>query len=410
MKVWVKLFIGSVLGFILGMLLPEANPTVNKIIEFLQKLALGAGRYTAAPILVFSLTIGIYELRQDGRFWRLVFRTILILAAVSAAMIVLGITAALVFSPERIPILLDQSAEEIVFNPAQNILNIFPSNMFAVFSGDGIYLFPLCVLAFFIALGLSYDKNYTKPVLLFIDSLSRIFFHITTFFSEIFGLLIIIMAAYWAVQYKSIVNVSVFKSIIKLLLIFSFIVGFLILPLLLFLLKKKQKPWKTLYAVLGPAISAFFSGDLVFNIPVLFMHIKENLGINRRSGSVTVALWSTFGRGGSAMVAVVSFIVILKSYSSLGIAFNDIITIGLHTLLLSFLLAGNSSNAVYIALAALCSGYGHGFETGYLILKPIAFYLISIGTFLDVIIIALGSYTVAVLSGFYEERSMKRFI
>jgi Na+/H+-dicarboxylate symporter len=219
-----------------------------------------------------------------------------------------------------------------------------------------------------------------------------------------------LLAAYWAVQYKSVANIAMFKSILGLLLIFALVIGLIILPLFLFLLKGKQKPWKTLYAALGPSIAAFFSGNINFSIPILFMHIKENLGIRRRSSSLTLALWTTFGRGGSAMVAVVSFIVILKSYSSLGIAFNEIILIALHALILSFLLAGNPANAAYTALAVLCSGYGHGFETGYLILKPIAFYLISIGTFLDILLTALGSYVIAVLSGFQENRSTKRFI
>jgi Na+/H+-dicarboxylate symporter len=377
----------------------------------LQKLALGAGRYTAAPILVFALTVGIYELRQDGRFWSLVFLTVLIILCTSVFVIGLGIIFAFLFSPDRIPILVEQQSQELFFSPGQNILDLFPSNMLSVFAGDAIYILPLCVFAFFMAIGLGYDKNYTKPVLALADSFSRIFFHIATFFSEILGLLMIILAAYWAVQYKSMVNAEVFRSIILLLLVFSLVLALLILPVLLFLVKRKQKPWKVLYGYMGPAISAFFSGDINFSIPVLMMHIKENMGIRRRCGSITVALWTTFGRAGSAMVAAISFIVIIKSYSSLGIKeFEDIIKLFIHALFLSTMLARNPADGTFIALAVLCAKYGQGFETGYLILKPIAFYLISIGTFLDVILAALGSFAVAQLSGFQEECNYKRFV
>jgi Na+/H+-dicarboxylate symporter len=410
MKVWVKLVMGSALGLILGFLLPSDNSVVISVLDFLQKLAIGAGRYTAVPILVFSLTVGIYELRQDGRFWQLIFRTFLLIIISSVIVIGLGVVFARFFSPDRIPILVEQQAQELIFEPSQNVLDVFPSNMLAVFSNDGIYLFPLCVLAFFMAIGLSYDKTYTKNVLSLADSLSRIFFYIATFFSEILGLLIIILAAYWAVQYKSVLDAGVFKSIVILLLIFSLILALLILPFLLFLLKRNQKPWKVLYGYLGPAISAFFSGDVNFSIPVLMMHIKENMGIRRRSGAITVALWTTFGRAGSATVAAISFIVIIKSYSLLPIEAKDVIDIALRALVLSFLLARNPADATFIALAVLCSGFGHGYETGYLILKPIAFYLISIGAFLDIILAALGSFAVAQLSGFQEDRNYRRFI
>jgi len=59
----------------------------------------------------------------------------------------------------------------------------------------------------------------------------------------------------------------------------------------------------------------------------------------------------------------------------------------------------------------LCLGYGQGFEAGCLILKPMAFYLIAVGTFLDVMIASFASYAIARLNGYIvEEKSMKRFV
>jgi hypothetical protein len=100
----------------------------------------------------------------------------------------------------------------------------------------------------------------------------------------------------------------------------------------------------------------------------------------------------------------------IQSYSSMGITGNGMVFIGFTAFGLSFLLARNSADAAYTALALLCASYGNGFEAGYLILKPVAFYLISIGTFIDVIIAALGSFAIACTSGFTDERSAARFI
>jgi Na+/H+-dicarboxylate symporter len=220
----------------------------------------------------------------------------------------------------------------------------------------------------------------------------------------------IILSAYWAMRFHSVLKADVFRDIILLLGIFSVVLGFGILPLFLYFLKPKTNPWAILYGSLGQALTAFFSGDINFTLPVLFRHAKENLGIRRRSNAVTVTLFTAFGRAGSAMVAAAAFIVIIKSYSSLGISTRDILIIAGRALFISFLLAGHPGDGAYTALAVLCIGYGRGFEAGYLILKPLAFYLIAVGTFLDVMITTIASYFVGRFSGFQEDKSIKHFI
>ena len=410
MKVWLKFLIGSLLGVTFGFFLPSDNQTILKSIAWLGELAIRIGRYGLVPILVFSLTIAVYELRQDGQFWGIVFKTFLVIAGSSVFVISAGILITLFFPPARIPILIEEQVEAISLNTADNILSVFPSNMFAAVVNDGIYILPVCVFAFFLGMGLSYDRNYTKPVISLLDSLSRIFYHIASFFSEILGFVLIVLSAYWAIRFHNVLKADVFRDLILLLGIFSVILGFGILPLFLYFLKPKTNPWAVLYGCLGQAIAAFFSGDINFTLPVLFRHVKENLGIRRRSNAVTITLFTIFGRAGSAMVAAVAFIVIIKSYSSLGITMMDIFTIAIRALVISFLLAGHPGNGAYTALAVLCMGYGRGFEAGYLILKPLAFYLIAVGTFLDVMISSFAAYGIGRSSGFQEDKGIGHYI
>jgi Na+/H+-dicarboxylate symporter len=266
------------------------------------------------------------------------------------------------------------------------------------------------VFAFFLGMGLSYDRNYTKQVISLIDSLSRIFYHIASFFSEVLGFIMIILAAYWAVRFHAVLRADVFRDLICLLGIFSLVLGFGILPLFLYILKPKTNPWGILYGSLGPAVAAFFSGDINFSLPVLLRHTKENFGARRRSNAVTLTLFTTFCRAGSAMVAAASFIVIIKSYSSLGISAADVFSIAIRAFVISFLLARHPGDGAYTALAVLCQGYGRGFEAGYLILKPLAFYLAAVGTFIDVMISSLATYAIARTSGFLEEKNVRHFI
>jgi len=410
MKVWIKLLIGSAIGIIIGLLLPANNQSVLAAFAWLEKLALGIGRYAVIPILVFSLTIAIYELRQDRQFWPMVLKNLLVIAGVSLFVIVAGILVTFIFMPSRIPILIEEQLEVIGLNVPQNILDLFPANMLSVLTGQGIYLFPVCVFAFFLGMGLSYDRNYSKPILQLTDSLSRIFYHVSSFFSEILGFIMIVLAAYWAIRFHAALQAAVFRDLIILLTVFSIVLGFGIFPLFLYFLKPKVNPWRILYGSLGPAVTAFFSGDINFTLPVLQRHMKENFGIRRRSNSVSLALFNSFGRAGSAMVAAIAFIVIIKSYSSLGITTLDIFLIAIRAFGISFLLARHPGDGAYVALAVLCLGYGKGFEAGYLILKPLAFYLVAVGTFLDAIICALGTYAVAHISGLREDEKVVRFI
>ncbi|MDL2228821.1 cation:dicarboxylase symporter family transporter [Treponema sp. OttesenSCG-928-L16] len=410
MKVWLKLLIGSVIGVGLGFLLPEDNQRIVELLVRLEMLVIRIGRYAAVPFLVFSLTIAVYELRQDKHFWAMILRALLAMAACSIFVIALGIAVTLVFPPARIPILIEVQQESIILGLWDGLVELFPANMFEAIFSQGVYLLPVCLFAFFLGIGFSYDRNYTKPVIALTDSLSRIFYHIASLFSEILGLLIIVLSAYWAVRFSAALRADVFRDLILLLGIFSLVLGFGILPLFLYLLKPKTNPWVQLYGSLGTALTAFFSGDINFTLPVLFRHLKENLGIRRRANTVTVSLFTAFGRAGSAMIAAMSFIVIIKSYSSLGVTMADVFSIGLRALAISFFLARHPGDGAYAALAVLCAGYGRGFEAGYLILKPMAFYLIALGTFVDVMICSFASYGVAKMSGFQEDKGIDNFI
>jgi Na+/H+-dicarboxylate symporter len=410
MKVWVKFLIGSLLGVLLGRFLPSENQTILQALTWFEGLAINIGRYTAMPVLVFSLIIAVFELRQDGRFWPLVFQSFLLILGSTAFVISAGILATLFFPPARIPILIEEQVAAVSLNTVENITELFPANMFSALTGGGVYLFPAYVFAFFMGIGLSYDRNYTKSIITLIDSLSRIFYHIVSFFSEILGLIMIALSAYWAVRFYEVFRADVFRDLIFLLGIFSLVFGFGILPLFLYFFKLRSNPWVVLYGSLGPALAGFFSGDINFTLPVLIRHLKENLGVRRRVNTVTLTIFATFSRAGSAMAAAVAFIVIIKSYSSLGISFADILSIGIRALLISFLLARHPGDGAYTALAVLCAGYGRGFEAGYLILKPLAFYLIAVGTFLDVIITSFAVYSLARLNDFQQDKSLRHFI
>jgi Na+/H+-dicarboxylate symporter len=215
----------------------------------------------------------------------------------------------------------------------------------------------------------------------------------------------IVLGAYWAVRYREVLQEDIFQNLIYLLGILSLILGFIILPVFFYFFGGRKNPWIVLHGALGPGLTSFFSGDINFSLPLLIQHVKEDLGVRRRASAVTIPLFTTFGRSGSAMVAVIALVVVIQSYSSLKLSLAAMVFIGLRGLLIAFLLARYPGEGAYTALAVLCLGYGKGFEGGYLILKPLAFYLIAVGTFLDVMIASFATYTLARMEGFQEEKN-----
>lgn len=410
MKIWLKFLTGAALGIALGFMIPGDNHAVAEWLGWLEGFAIGIGRYAAIPLLFFSITIAVYELRQDGEFWRLMARSFFVMALSSAFIISLGIAAALLFPPGRIPIMIEEQVETASLGIRENIMELFPSNMFTALASGGVYLFPAYIFAFFLGIGLSCDKNYSKQVVSLVDSLSRVFYHIAGLLSEILFPVLIVLSAYWAVRYKGVIQSGAFRDIILLLGVFSLIMVLGIIPLSLCFIKPRINPWAVLYGSLGPSIAAFFSGDINFTIPVLLQHIKESLGVRRRAAALSVPLFTTFCRAGSAMTAAIAFIVIIKSYSSLGISAADVLSIGFRAFFISFLLARHPGGGAYTALTVLSLGYGGGFEAGYLILKPLAFYLAAVGTFLDAAISSFASFVLAKTAGLQEEKSLRNYI
>lgn len=411
MKIWVKLLVGSILGLTLGFLLPSENQGVLGALNWFEQFALQLGRYTAVPLLFFAFILAVYQLRSDKEFWPVVGKTFLVMILSAVFVIFSGIVVTLIFPPARIPIQgIEEQIETISVNLPGLILEIFPSNMFKALFNDGAFLLPMLVMAFFIGLSFSSNKGYSRPLVSLTDSFSKIFYHIAAIFTEIIALAIIAISAYWAVHYHSILKTGVFRDLILLLGILSASLMFVIFPLFLLFLKPKTNPWIYLYGSLAQAFAAFFSGDINFTLPLIIRHVKENLGVRRRANAVTVGLFSVFGRAGSAMVAAVSLIVIIKSYSVIGFSAQDIFDIGTRTFLISFFLSPYPGAAAYMALAILGVNYGKSFESGYLILKPLIFYLTAIGTFIDVMICTFAAYVVGKTSGLQENRDVKHFI
>ena len=399
MKIWIKLLIGTIIGILLGFFLPLRGAEQQETLSFLANLVIHIGRYTIFGMIFFSLAIGTYELKQEKKLARVYGRIILYMVISTFILVLIGI-ASVVFIPiERVPIIIEEQAVRSAPGIQEMVLRVFPKNMFKVFVTEGNFLFPLFFLAFFIGLNFSFDRLITRPAISFFDSISRIFYHINSFIVEILAVGMIILSIQFIKEIRSTEELELFRQLLIILIINTVLIIFGIFPVLLYVVGKRENPYMWLYAMIAPAITAFLSRDIYFTLTSLTKHGKDSMGVPRKVGSAGYPLFAMFGRAGTAMVTAVSFVVILTSYSSLGINFSLFLWVMLFSFLFSFTLSTAPAAGVFAALSGMCALYGRGLEEGYLILGAVMPILISFGVLIDVFTASL----VTILVGRHEE-------
>ena len=410
MKIWLKLFIGSLIGVLLGIYLP-INGSAQSFFQVASEMIIRIGRYLLFPMVFFSLLIGIFKLRESKKTVRVYARTVVYLVLFSAALTLLGTLSVLILSPSRIPIIIEQGSPLGIQPFPEYLRELFPLNLFQIFNNSGNFLLPVFFLALLMGLNLSFDKQLTRPAVQLFDSLSRIFYRINDLFVEVAGIGMIALGTWLILQIRMTPSLELFWQLLLVLLADTLVITLGLFPALIYLLDPRRgNPYRWLYGALAPGLAAALSGDNYFSIPFLIKAGHENLGIPRRIGSTTFPLFALFGKAGTGLVTGVSFVVILKSYSSLGLTFSGVLWVMLFSFLLSFLTGNYPSLGFLASIAFMCTLYGQGLEEGYLILTPVIPLLVSFSVFLNVMTSAVASLLVAEHEDLRKDVELPQFI
>ncbi|MGP1439742.1 MAG: dicarboxylate/amino acid:cation symporter [Treponema sp.] len=408
MKIWIKYLIGITLGITIAFLFPQDSELANNIVIFLQDIAIKIGKYSLFPFLFFTLILGTYKLKENGSIFKVIFFSSLFVIVISFLCSMFALLN--IFSSPRVPIFQEEGALNAMLGIKEAFLRIFPPNAFLSFS-ENLFILPICIFAIFIGSACANDKLNSRPLLQLFDSLSRLFYSIMAFFVDILSIGLIAISAYWMISFRQLLLNKAFVRFIALLFIDGLVIILVIYPIILKICCREINPYKVIYASIAPMVVAFFSGDANLTLNVLFRHANESLGVRRRMTSFVLPFLSTFARAGSAMVITTSFLVIITSYSSLGMSnFWDMMYIVLISVLLSFCISHCAKEGVYIAISAVCAMYGNGFESGFLILHPAIFFMASIATAIDAITALVGVYIISYHLQMANTRELRFFI
>jgi len=395
MKIWIKYLIGLILGLVAGIIFSNNSASALQVVKPFVDVFINIGRYSFYPLVFFSLTIGVHELLLNKRFFQVYKNAIGVMVVTVFFSTILGALITLIFSPERIPVILERKTVETLPTFYSQLLEIFPKNLFSVFSDSGNFIIPTVFLALILGINLGFDKTITKPVVTLFDSFNRIVYNINNLIMEVMAPVMGFFSAYLFFSISSVSQIALYRQLFLILFVASVLMIFLIFPAILYLIGFKETPYKYLYGILGAGIAGFLSGDNYLANNVLIHHCHKNLGISRPTGAVSISLFSMFGRPGTAMVSAICFIVMLKSYTSSGAGFSQILYMSFLIFIMSFTFSAAPGSGVIILLTTVCSMYGNGVEDGYLMFRPIIPLLLGFAVLIDVIATGICSLIIS---------------
>lgn len=394
MKLWLKYLIGAALGFAAALILPLDSLREAAALSFITDLIIRIGRYALLPLLFFSGIMAVYRMREDSLLLRASLWTGGTILASSVLLTALGFFSILLIRLPRIPITTERVTEIASVGLKGFFQEVFPYSAFEALQ-KGSFLLPAFVFALIIGFGCCMNHTNIKPVISLTDGLSELFYNVSTVFTELFSAGIVFVMCSWTLQFKSVIKSGVFTPLIIMLCAQFVVLAGIVYPLVTRFVCRNGKPLKILRASIAPFFVALFSGDTNLALPVEIRLGKETLGIRQRVNGFAFPLFSIFARGGTALVSIICFVVIWRSYSTLNIEFFDMLAISLTAFALSFVMGNLPVGGTFMTLTVLCSMFGRGMETGYLLLRPAAAIIGSFAALIDAATAMFGCYIVA---------------
>lgn len=409
MKLWIKYLLGIALGIIAAIIIPFNSAKGIEVLAFLSQLFIRFGRYILVPLIFITAVVSVNKLRTSRLMLKTSVWTVSIIIISSLLLTAIGVISIVLFKLPRIPITVDIAPEVEAIDIKGILLSLFPESAVQALN-EGSFLLVAFLFAFLIGWASASDSTIFRPVYNLADSLSQLFYNISSFFSEILSVFSIAIMANWLVQSRETLASGIFGPMIAMFAVDFIILVGIIYPIIIRYVCHEKHPYRVLFASLAPFMLAFISGDSNLSVALNIRHGKESLGIKRRVNGFTYPLFSIFARGGSALVSVVGFFLIWRSYSSLPIKFGDIMLVATAAFLFSFLLGGFPTGGAYLMLTILCARYGRGFETSFILLRPATVILCSFAALFDTATAMFGSYIVGMKTNMVERHSVLNFI
>lgn len=307
MKLWVKIFIGLILGAFTGLILGE-----NAIyLKPLGTIFLNLINMIIVLLILSSMAVGITSIHDPQKLGRVGGKTIGIY--LMTTLIAIG-TALLLANIFDLGTGLGLQAKEITPpNPpslSEIVLSIIPTNPIASMVNGNIL--QVIVFAVFLGIAINFSGQKGKPLLHFLESLADVMYRLTSLIMEfspigVFGITAWVTGTF---------GLTLLLPLLKFLSIYYLACLFHLFVIYGALLKgvAQLKLWPFFRGMRDAIMMAFSTCSSAATLPVAMHCAQENLGVSKNISGFVLPLGITMNMNGGAIYQAMSAIFIAQAY------------------------------------------------------------------------------------------------
>jgi Na+/H+-dicarboxylate symporter len=313
MKLHRQIFLALILGTATGSLFPHAVP----YIDWLGILFMNALCMLIVPILFFSISNSLIQVKQNGALGKLGIKTFVCYVLTMLIAIVTGLALVNVIQPGN-PVSVT-SATALSFNPGQStsvkdiVVHFIPPNIVGAFAENNTI--PVIILAFLVGLAIPrISEKAQKTLGDFISAGLELTLRITGIiirFSPI---------GIFAIVARQFAQTADFWSLLQTMFLYVLTVSiglalhtFVWLPLIL-RFGYKVNAWQHFRNMSTPLLTGFSTASSGATLPFTLHAVEHEDGVSSRITNFTIPLGSAINMDGTALLECVAVIFIAQAY------------------------------------------------------------------------------------------------
>lgn len=314
MKLWMKIFIGMILGVLAGVILGE-----NSIyLKPLGTIFLNLINMIIVLLIFASMAVGITKMHDPKKLGRVGLKTMGIYFTTTLIAISTGLLIASLFEVgQGINKELSQSIPPEAQSVGSILMSIVPSNPIAAMVNGNIL--QIIVFSIFLGVAINFSGEKGKPLLLLLESLADVMYRLTSIIMEFSPIGVFGIMAWVAGEF----GFDLIKHLLRFLGLYYLVCVFQMLVIYGGLLRGIAKlNLLPFFKGMGDAMMmAFSTCSSAATLPVAMHCAQENLGASKNISGFVLPLGITMNMNGTAIYQAMSAVFIANAYGiSLGLS------------------------------------------------------------------------------------------
>ncbi|MFI0434921.1 MAG: dicarboxylate/amino acid:cation symporter [Parachlamydiaceae bacterium] len=307
MKLWMKIFIGLLLGAMTGLIIGEKAIYLKP----LGTLFLNMINMIIVLLILSSMAVGITSIHDPKKLGRIGGKSVGMYFTTTLIAIMTGLILANVFDlGQGLGLQAKEVSQAKSLSLMEIIISVIPSNpIAAMVKGD---ILQVIVFAVFLGIAINFSGSKGKPLLNFLESLADVMYRLTSIVMEfspigVFGLMAWVTGTF---------GLTLFLPLFKFLAVYytACIVHFIVVYGSLIKGAGRLQLWPFLRGMGDAIMMAFSTCSSAATLPVAMHCVQENLGVSKNISGFVLPLGITMNMNGGAIYQTMSAIFIAKAY------------------------------------------------------------------------------------------------